>query len=94
MRILQLSSRLIIDQPGLSKWFDWSDWSRWCRMSKLSGGPGGLSGPGCPGGPGGPGGHGCLGGQGGPSDQVCQCILFPGCKQSNNQENLRCHACD
>ena len=36
MRILQLSSWLIIDQSGLSERFHRSEWSRWCRMSKLS----------------------------------------------------------
>ena len=41
-----------------------------------------------------PGGQGYLGGQGGPGDQVCQCIWFTWSKQSNYQENLRCHACD
>jgi len=49
MRILQLSSWSIIDQSGLSEWFDRSEWSRWCRMSKLSTwsiGPSGPSGQG------------------------------------------------
>ena len=40
---------------------------------------------------GGPGGQ---GGQGGPGDQICQCIWFTWSKQSDYQENLRCHACD
>ena len=50
--------------------------------------PGGTGGPGCQCGPGG---QGCLGG---PGDQVCQCIWFTWYKQSDYQENLRCHACD
>ena len=40
MRILQLSSWLIIDQSGLSERFHQSEWSSWCRMSKLSQGQG------------------------------------------------------
>ena len=54
-------------------------------------------GPGDPGGPGGPGDPGCLcgpGGQGGPCDQFCQGIWFKWSKQSDYQENLRCHTCD
>ena len=50
----------------------------------------GLGGPGCQCGPGG---QGCPGGQGGPDDQ-CICIWFTWSKQSDYQENLRCHACD
>ena len=55
---------------------------------------GGPGGPGGPDGPGGPGCQGCLSGQGSPGDQVCQCIRFTWSKQSNCQENLRCHAYD
>ena len=45
MRILQLSSWLIIDQSGLSERFHRSEWLRWCRMSKLSTWSIGPSGP-------------------------------------------------